>query len=370
VISARKWQGNILNAGALCTVVTAVLERDYVITQDNVDKDAKIIPYHFLNIIGLGTGLLEGCEVSVGSTTQQYSVTDGWAVINNSYLFPLLPDTKLQYIPAVTDATDPHTTTAPFTALTVGSGGVINTDTSIPENGDQRDKVLLGILNHQDGTQITHERTATDADLSFDALQDLDQAMGFLPEIGSEFKITPYASSDIRLKISDGSFYSLGINGKATVANRKEPSIKPLSGKNPMTLIYLFRDGLGGFLTWSTTTPQVAGEAPQHWDDGTVVTPGNPPNGSVTSNQWTDQRHFKDGTFDQEIALFSQVAGYGTKTTTLTQRIVETIITAPFIKFFIPVAERIIQNNVAYDASNTAMAVTVPLNRFGAPTVI
>lgn len=261
------------------------------------------------NDVSNSTGPLKGFAISIGSTTQKVTIAEGYALFVDSYTNSLKPQTAFKHFPAVVDLAVPTVTTQPFTFFSLDEDGTI-TQSALPLNNDGkncdlfRTSFAIGIALHPDQVDITGTVSYTTIDILGTWQADLGIALQFL-NIRGGFQIRPSVGTPTnQLKTNEGAAFGFGINSQ----DQDEPNVLQRSALNPRAIVYAFRDGIGGWIFYSSNVVR-----PDRWDDGTGASGDGLPNGTVTANQHTVHRFVYSPLDNILYCIFTQKSPYGTQ---------------------------------------------------------
>ena len=215
---------------------------------------------------GLSTGLLSGGTLAIATNPAQFNVVagSGYIVDNTNPLMPVV-ETVTWSLQANNTLTNLATKEITYIFIETG-GSLVQQDTLSPD--DLRDKILLGMVYHQNHTSIYEVIS-----LPIPALNGrMDTAD--LPNYRVSVDYT--TSTDLEIDKSAAEIYRVGINFHTDENN---PNRVNRAAQASETIHYMYRDGSGGW-TFALNQSEVD---PDNYDDdsGTLAT--------VSSSNWSTQ---------------------------------------------------------------------------------
>ena len=227
-------------------------------------------------VINSGTGLAEGGILSTGAGNDEFSISDGFGYIVNSY-------TDLDnatFIKVAWTGLTNITILNPANVLNFvyidSSGTVVQQATNFTLE-QRRNFIVLGIIISANTVDVTDVTQLSDSvvDVSH-TLSDLLEAIGNINLSGNAFSA---AATDLTITKSLGLSFLRSSN---LSINLKNPNNITSALISTATLVQVFSDGSGGINT-------IVGQTdidPLQFDDGSGTL------ASVPNNQWTNQRIF------------------------------------------------------------------------------
>jgi len=237
-----------------------------------------------LAINTLATGILNGGEVTVNADPTKFDVAAGTGIVVNNHTDPINPTYTLVKWPAFNVVSPIGLATDQNTYVGINASGNLVQQTTPFTYEQKRDIICLAKLIHTDNTIIYG--AASIKRVSFNV--DMD-AWDFMSTFGS-FNVSGnfYSpSNNLSMKKMAGQIFRIGANYDTS---KKRPSIVNVDAQDPVNIVYLYRDGVGGWITMISTTSVY----PNIWDDNSGSTV------AVTSDYWTIQ------------PIFTAPLGYGT----------------------------------------------------------
>jgi hypothetical protein len=237
------------------------------------------------------THFIEGGAPSIGTPNTTYSVPSGTAYFIDNYTDRLQPSfTEVRY-PGVTNKTDTLIGTTFVSIILMDKNGNFTESPFFPVGQQRRDYVTIAATKHF-GASITNIKAITHG------LTDLDRATGTLNTSGNSFLAT---GTGLNIKRTAGIIEAAGINPLVY----SDPNRLITTLEDPVSTIYYAFRGSTSPTTWQIKA-SITGLQPLYYDDGTTVTPGNWPNGTVAANEWTSHPLFYDPLFGDTYAYFWQ----------------------------------------------------------------
>ena len=226
----------------------------------------------------LQTGLRTGGVVSInGGDPTLFDVTAGSGLIVNTHTDPDNPTITRVTWNAFTGVSTTGLGSSFITYVLINSSGALVQQTTNPTPSQLRSLILLAILFHPNGVNITAASRAIPALSPSLAGVDFAKAFGPLNISGNVFSPN---GANLQVDKSSGEIFSIGSNVWTTPS---DPHTTVLGSQVPVTfLTVVYRDGIGGF-TFESPTSLLD---PTRYDDGS----GTP--AVVGANQWTLQRLF------------------------------------------------------------------------------
>jgi len=223
----------------------------------------------------LSSGVIEGGELSAGTLSTQFSISDGEGYRIDATTDPDNPVFLRQTWTGKTDITVTTPSNLVNWIYLDASGNVIQQATE-PTPEQRRDYVVFGYVVSSNGVDLdffVHHPNILLQPAS--SITDFMSAIGDMNISGNEYS---YASTDLTIKRSAGTTFSMNSN---IFNNPKDPHFFDTSVLDPVpTFLYAYSDGAGG-LTLAVDTDI----DPDSWDDGSGVLATIGP-----SNKWTIQR--------------------------------------------------------------------------------
>ncbi len=243
----------------------------------------------------LGTGLLTGGVVSIGSNPARFDLSAGVGYVVDNYTDPENAVSVRVEWAASTNNVLTFLATNSTTHIGIDSSGAIvqKADEEFTVH-EVREVIVLAVVSHIDHANIgvvgARPRPIYGASLDAD---DLAVSIGPFNKSGN---IYGPSGANLQLAKSAGEAFVLGANyspGEAV------PNIVSTASKTTLTtpFLYTYRDGLGG---WSIAFPPVIDVNPNSYDDGSgVLAP-------VTSDFWSVQRIYYFPATDTEVLQYGQ----------------------------------------------------------------
>jgi hypothetical protein len=237
------------------------------------------------------THFIEGDVPSVGTPNTTYTFPAGTAYFLDNYNDPSHPTFTEVRHSGVTNKTDTLIGTTFISIILMDKNGNFSESPFFPVGQQRRDYVTMGVTKHL-GASITDIKAITHG------LTDLDRATGTLNTSGNSFLAT---GTGLTIKRTAGIIEAAGISP----LTYSDPNRLITIEENPISIIYYAFRGSTSPTTWQIKA-STTGLQPTYYDDGTTVTLGNWPNGTVGANEWTSQPLFYEPLFGDTYAYFWQ----------------------------------------------------------------
>lgn len=234
--------GNPPGIPASATIADIVLSEDWnadhvlvLGADENFVTDAELLETK----LSLSAGVITGGQLSIGTPTSTFSISDGNGVIVDAYTSPNAPVvyevswTGLSNIAVTNIATETQT----YVFLD-NTGAVIQTNVE-PTDAQHRDYIFLGQLAHTNFTSVTTVISTPDVMASpVNQLRDLEKAIGVINDGNSVYA----NGANLNLNKTAGILYMNGIN---FYTDNKTPSEKSYAAATGISWRYRTQDGSG-----------------------------------------------------------------------------------------------------------------------------
>lgn len=231
--------------------------------------------------ISASTGLLLGASISINAgNPATFDMTQGTAIFVDAFTDPLAPTSSTITFGPLTGVAVTNLGSFASTELLVLANGTVEQISGVALDGEVlRTKVSVGALIHPSNIQIDAILDVyVGAAVSIgNTVMDLFLALGPFNISGNLFFPN---GTNLMLDKNAGQILFLGANYKASRAN---PNVSTLGLRSPVTFIYTWRDGIGG---WNSSFGNTVVN-PNNYDDGTGGT--GTPDGVVGNNNWSIQ---------------------------------------------------------------------------------
>jgi len=331
--------------------ITNVADDDMIIYDDNTSKWINRTAHSLFHDVSSATGLISGGTLSInGGDPTKYDVAAGTGYIVDNYTDPLNPTVQQISFGPLTAVTLTTVGVDGDTIIAIdSSGNPVETDEIDFE--DLRDTIILGGLVHQGGVIIDNIPSPFNHIIGpHDTALDMINAIGAINVTGNVF-----SANGANLNI-DKSLGKIFLPGSNFTSSKKSPNISTQIAQSPVSFIYTWRDGLGGFNTAASSTLIV----PEDYDDGTGG--ASSPNGTVVASQYTVQRIYL--AVSGLVIIHYGQAVYSSLTDAKARYLTEDFSPNPELQGTLLRGFLIVRGN-ATDLNNTTQATFIKANRFG-----
>lgn len=232
------------------------------------------------------TGILSGGLITIAANPTMFNVQAGSGVIVDNTTDPSNPVKTVVSWPATNNITPTALNSAMQTFVYVDINGNIQQQTAMFQPQDFRDKIILGVVGHENMVVIQGVRPVSYP--TYDAncrVSELAGALGLFNVFGNVYSpATAVGSPPYSMSInkSAGTCYVPGSNFHI---DPKSPDVGFVLANTPSVLTYIWRDGSGG---WNDSGPPFGSPLnvlidPENYDDGSGTLQ------SVTTDYWTTQ---------------------------------------------------------------------------------
>lgn len=247
------------------------------------------------------TGWLSGGEITINADDTKFDYASGTGLIVDASDPTAIAVTAISWTGQT--AVDPEfLATQGVSFLAIDINGDLIQSATFPVGGNLRDSIQLGGVTHGNNTDISNTSDFTSA-VPFQlapGLTDLMIALGVINLSGNVFEGA--IAGNLKLDKTVGSIFYFGIASKAT----------PVTPNNKITpvlaepqILFSWRDGAGGFNT--TVRDDIAAGV---FDDDSGGD-ANGPDGTVTTNNWTNLRIHYSPDLEETIIQWGTTT-YGT----------------------------------------------------------
>ena len=254
-----------------------------ITTKDHASLDGLDDTDHYPYTLMAGTGLVSGGSMSINADTTKFDVAAGTGVVMDIHSDPANPTYTAVSWGASTANTVTNIATQQQTAIGIDSGGnIVQYSATFPTAEEGRDYITLGFLVHPNLTNISgisNQPLYGTASSVVNTIADMNSAIGPIVKSGVNHSAN---GANLKIDRSAGEIFFMGSNFQTS---KKAPNTFSVPSATPVTFLYTWRDGAGGFNTGAAFTTDIL---PGSYDDGTGGSPN--PNGSVSTNTWTIQR--------------------------------------------------------------------------------
>jgi len=205
--------------------------------------------------------IVTGCQLSINTDTTKFDISSGVFYMVDNYTDPLNPVYVKYEFAGATGLTPTYAGSQPSSYIAFDvNGDIVQLGYFPVDQEDIRDYLALGALVHPSGTTIISVSNSTNSTFSGIGftLSEFGQAVGRIA-YGNIF--SP-AGTDLTIKKSAGQVFGIASNLKA---DPKNPNYLDTPEIDPVTFIYTYRNGSGG---WTTVGGQTDID-PTTWDNGT-----------------------------------------------------------------------------------------------------
>jgi len=331
--------------------ITSVQDDDQIVYDTATSKWVNRPAHSLFHDVSSATGLISGGTLSInGGDPTKYDVSAGVGYIVDNYTDPLNPTVTQVSFGPLTAVTLSTVATDGDTIIAINSSGnPVETDEIDFE--DSRDTIILGGLVHQGGVIIDEVPSPFNHIVGpHDTALDFMNAIGVVNVTGNVFSAN---GANLSIDKSGGKAFLPGSNFSIS---KKSPNVSTQAAQSPVTFIYTWRDGVGGYNSSTGNTLIVPGD----YDDGTGG--ASSPNGSVTPSSYTVQRIYL-GVSGLVVVHFGQDT-YASLADAEARYLTEAFDPNPDLQGTLLRGFLIVRGN-ATDLSDTAQAVFISANRFG-----
>jgi hypothetical protein len=210
----------------------------------------------------MGTGLIQGGTITLNADPTKFNIASGFGYIIDNWSDPTIPNFTTVAWNASSAITDLYIGSYISTDLFIDKNGALVQQTARVSQNDLRDYIFLGRTVHPNLSTITTVASLPHVRTNLPLLvDDLIAAIGVINISGNV--ISP-SGTNLSLKRSAGSIFRLGSN---FTNNPKIPNTINLNSADPVSLLYRYRNGSGGYATQTSRTTI----NPTQWDDGSGI---------------------------------------------------------------------------------------------------
>lgn len=240
----------------------------------------------------LSTSLNYGGEISINSLdSTKFDINAGSAIFIDNYTDPSNPIAQEYSWENLESLDDDFLLTANLTFVYIDKTGTIIQLPYLEENQNQKEKTLLGVLEHIDRTNIN--QAVSLPQWNKDVLHQMDDIFN---SIGSRFNINgnrfTYSGSNLNIKKTEGTIAGLNVNYNF---DKKNPNIKICLEEDPLNFLSAYRHPAGNIFQ-STTILDTNYYDPN--GDGTLV--------EIPDNWYCDHGVFFEPTTNTTIVHYGQ----------------------------------------------------------------
>ncbi|PHS61013.1 MAG: hypothetical protein COB09_18880 [Thalassobium sp.] len=284
----------------------------------------------------LPTGMIDPQNTSIptidGGDASLFDITSGAHMFTNAYTTPTDATTSVVSCGAFDDVSVTNITTDSASFIYIDSSCVLTQATSLQSGAFLRDHVGVAILTHPNNTTITGISGFTPVSIAnaLMSLADMSFCQGAINCATKGQNVITGNSGTLSLDKAEGDFYLHGVNARN---DNKDPNMIASSALvAPVMFIgWTVTDNVEGKLIAQTTIP--AGV----FDDGTAVFADALPQGSLTTNQYVNNRVFMVVDSNQ-IAVQIGPESYNSEAGAILGIISETFVVLPVLSGTTPLA--------------------------------
>lgn len=248
-------------------------DSDNITGVTEVTAGAGEIPvYRMLGDVLITSIIDEGLVTINGGDGTKFDISDGSGVVIDQFTDPVNPAFDLVEWTGLTAITPTHAATE-VTYVGINSAGTVVQQATEFTPSQLRDIITLAVIATVGGTNITSISDISNADASGYTIDDLVDVLGSINVSGNNFNAV---TTDLTIRKEAGETFDKAINRLNDVKN---PNRKTDAVDSPITFLYAYDDGAGGF----TLVPSSTDIDPDQYDDGDGTL------GSVANNRWTNQ---------------------------------------------------------------------------------
>lgn len=216
-------------------------------------------PSRVVNV--LTTGLTSGGNLSINANPTLFDLAAGTGIIVDNHTDPAAPLIGELSWPAQTGISAQYVGTDGFTVVLINAAGSVIQQTSFPTQSQLRTHIVLGTLIHTGGVLTGVVMRPI---VSFNTVLDVIDFVRTFGAINVSGNIFSANGATLQLSKTAGQMFHLGAN---YANDRTRPSVPDQAAAAPVTFNYIYRNGLGTFVSTAPTNTV----NPNLWDDGSGV---------------------------------------------------------------------------------------------------
>ena len=220
------------------------------------------------------TSLITGGDLTPNADPTKYDMSAGMGIVVDNFTDPEHPVKTVVIWTAKTGLTPAYINTDSTSYVAINASGTVVYTNTLATAEQRRDLIFIGWVDHTDMTNIGGMKVQPFSGTMIAAqLNDFFLALGAFNIDGNVYS----PATGLQAQRSAGQTFDSNAN---YAASHKSPHILTTNLETPISLVYYYRDGAGG---WMDDNAAVTAVDPNHWDDGSGTL------ALVPAGKWTVQ---------------------------------------------------------------------------------